>query len=106
MWRFLRITTTGRAETYVTARFMKTDEYFGTWGEHAGSWLVNSKNIFQMSRLNNEYMGTMGSWGENVMSWLGARGHDREFLLVRYEDMLEDTTREMTRIAEFIGLGE
>jgi len=93
-------------DTYVTARFMKTDEYFGTWGEHAGSWLVNSKNIFQMSRLNNEYMGTMGSWGENVMSWLGARGHDREFLLVRYEDMLEDTTREMTRIAEFIGLGE
>jgi hypothetical protein len=91
-------------DTYVTSRFMKTDEYFGTWGEHAGSWLVNSKNIFQISRLNDGYMGTMGSWGENVMSWLGARGHDREFLLVRYEDLLDDTIREMTRISEFIGL--
>lgn len=91
-------------ETYVTTRFMKTDEYFGTWGEHAGSWLVNSKNILHMSRLKNEFLGTMGSWGENVMSWLGARGHDREFLLVRYEDLLQDTHREMTRISEFLGL--
>jgi hypothetical protein len=91
-------------DTYISTRFMKTDEYFGTWGEHAGSWLVNSQNIFQISRLNNGFMGTIGSWGENVMSWLGARGHDREFLLVRYEDLLEDTHREMTRISEFMGL--
>lgn len=90
--------------TYVTTRFMKTDEYFGTWGEHAGSWLVNSKNIFQLSRLKNDFLGTPASWGENVMSWLGARGHDRQFLLVRYEDLLEDTQREMTRIAEFLNL--
>src|SRR5271170_1087818 len=48
-------------DTYITTRFMKTDEYFGTWGEHAGSWLVNSKNIFQISRLNDEFLGTMGS---------------------------------------------
>ena len=91
-------------DTYVTTRFMKTDEYFGTWGEHAGSWLVNAKNVFQISRLKNEFLGTVGSWGENVMSWLGARGHDREFLLVRYEDLLEDTRREMTRVSEFLGL--
>jgi len=91
-------------DTYITTRFMKTDEYFGTWGEHAGSWLVNSKNIFQISRLDNGFMGTVGSWGENVMSWLGARGHDREFLLVRYEDLIEDAQREMTRISEFLGL--
>jgi hypothetical protein len=38
------------------------------------------------------------------MSWLGARGHDREFLLVRYEDLLADTHREMTRISEFLSL--
>jgi hypothetical protein len=91
-------------ETYISVRFMKTDEYFGTWGEHAGSWMVNSKNIYHLSRLKNGFLGTPGSWGENVMSWLGARGHDREFLLVRYEDLLEDTQREMTRIAEFLGL--
>ena len=91
-------------ETYVATRFMKTYEYFGTWGEHAGSWLVNSKNIFELSRLKNSFLGTSASWGENVMSWLGARGHDREFLIVRYEDLLEDTQREMTRIAEFLHL--
>jgi hypothetical protein len=91
-------------ETYITSRFLKTDEYFGTWGEHAGSWLVNSKNLFHISRVKNGFLGTMGSWGENVMSWLGARGHDREFLLVRYEDLLADTHREMTRIAEFLRL--
>ena len=91
-------------EKYVTTRFMKTDEYFGSWGEHAGSWLVNSNNILQMSRLKDGFLGTMGSWGDNVMSWVGARGHDREFLLVRYEDLLEDTRREMTRISEFLGL--
>jgi len=91
-------------DTYVSTRFMKTDEYFGAWGEHAGSWLVNSKNVFQISRLKNEFLGTIGSWGENAMSWLGARGHDREFLLVRYEDLLVDTQREMTRISEFLGL--
>jgi hypothetical protein len=91
-------------EEYITTRFMKTDEYFGSWGEHAGSWLVNSNNILQMSRLKDGVLGTMGSWGENVMSWVGARGHDREFLLVRYEDLLEDTPREMTRISKFLGL--
>ncbi|MGO8793600.1 MAG: sulfotransferase domain-containing protein [Candidatus Sulfotelmatobacter sp.] len=91
-------------ETYITSRFMKTDEYFGTWGEHAGSWLVNSKNILHIGRLKNGFLGTPASWGENVMSWLGARGHDRDFLLVRYEDLLLDTHREMTRIAEFLSL--
>jgi hypothetical protein len=91
-------------ETYITTKFMKTDEYFGTWGEHAGSWLVNPRNILKISRLKRDYLGTMGSWGENVTSWLGARGHDREFLLVRYEDLLENTQREMTRISEFLDL--
>jgi hypothetical protein len=91
-------------DTYITTKFMKTDEYFGTWGEHAGSWLANPGNLFQISRLKSSFLGTIGSWGENVMSWLGARGHDREFLLVRYEDLLQDTLREMVRISGFLGL--
>jgi hypothetical protein len=89
---------------YISGRFMKTDEYFGSWGEHAGSWLVNSGNVSEISRLKDGFLGTMGSWGENVTSWLGARGHDREFLLVRYEDLLENAQRQMTRISEFLGL--
>src|SRR5580704_17421427 len=91
-------------DTYITTRIMKRDGYYGTWGEHAGSWLVNERNILQISHLNDGFMGAVGSSGDNVMSWLGARGHDREFLLVRYEDLLEDTEHEMTRISEFLGL--
>jgi len=47
---------------------------------------------------------TNGSWGENAGSWLAARHRDPEFLLLRYEDLLADTTRELTRVAKFIGL--
>jgi hypothetical protein len=91
-------------DVYVSTRFMKTDEYFGTWGEHAGSWLVNSRNIFKLSRLKNDFLGTPASWGENVMSWLGACGDSRKFLLIRYEDLLERTQQEMIRVSEFLDL--
>jgi hypothetical protein len=57
-----------------------------------------------ISRLKNDFLGTPASWGENVMSWLGARGHDRDFLVLRYEDLLADTQGEMTRIAKFLNL--
>src|ERR1700730_11895985 len=32
-----------------------------------------------------------GSWGENVSSWLATRQNDSGFLLLRYEDMMENT---------------
>lgn len=44
-----------------------------------------------------------GTWGENVGSWLAARYRDPEFLLLRYEDLLADTARELTRVAKFVG---
>jgi len=91
-------------DVYVKTRFLKTDDYFGTWGEHAGSWLANSRNIMKMSRLNNDFLGTPASWGENVASWLGACGDSRKFLLIRYEDLLERTQEEMTRVSEFLQL--
>src|SRR5467141_984715 len=34
-----------------------------------------------------------GSWGENVASWLATRQNRPGFLLLRYEDMLEDAER-------------
>ncbi|MGC2195350.1 MAG: sulfotransferase domain-containing protein [Terriglobales bacterium] len=43
-----------------------------------------------------------GTWGENVASWLFTRCKRREFLLLRYEDMMKDTSHELTRIAEFL----
>jgi hypothetical protein len=45
-----------------------------------------------------------GTWAENVASWLYTRGKRKEFLLLRYEDMMQDTTRELARIAEFLGV--
>lgn len=45
----------------------------------------------------------IGSWGENAGSWLAARNRDPEFLLLRYEDLLDDTARELTRVANFVG---
>jgi hypothetical protein len=45
-----------------------------------------------------------GSWGEHVGSWLGARRDGSDFLLLRYEDMLEDPLRALTSMAEFAGL--
>ena len=43
-----------------------------------------------------------GSWGENVGSWLGARQSDENFLLVRYEDLLQSTQGELEKIAAFL----
>lgn len=45
-----------------------------------------------------------GSWGENVSTWLMTRRDDPRFLLLRYEDLIEDTPRELGKIAAFIGI--
>jgi len=45
-----------------------------------------------------------GSWGEHASSWLSTRYGQPGFLLLRYEDMLQDTARELSRMAGFLGL--
>lgn len=91
-------------ERYVSEWFFRAGQHYGTWGEHAGSWLANEQNIGQVSRLKDSFMGTIGTWGENVTSWLGARGNCRELLLLRYEDLLEDTQRELAKVSRFLDL--
>lgn len=49
-------------------------------------------------------LGNFGNWAENVGSWLGAKEGDEDFLLVKYEDMLEDTEGEVRRVSRFLGL--
>lgn len=44
-----------------------------------------------------------GSWGQNVTTWLATRQDPSRFLLLRYEDMVEDTARELTKIVKFLG---
>jgi hypothetical protein len=43
-----------------------------------------------------------GSWGEHVGSWTGARAGDPNFIVVRYEDLLRQTYRELNRIASLL----
>lgn len=43
-----------------------------------------------------------GSWGENVGGWLATRYGRPDFLLLRYEDMVSDTERELARLAAFL----
>ena len=45
-----------------------------------------------------------GSWKENVASWLAARQGTDSFLLLRYEDMLEETAGELAKVASFLGI--
>jgi hypothetical protein len=45
-----------------------------------------------------------GTWAENVASWVYTRGNRKEFLLLRYEDMIKDTASELLRIAAFLGI--
>jgi hypothetical protein len=45
-----------------------------------------------------------GTWAENVVSWVGTRAGQSSFLLLRYEDMVADTTHELTRVSEFLGI--
>ena len=44
------------------------------------------------------------SWGEHVGSWLGTRMNRSGFLLVRYEDLLQDAPRELGRVGDFLGV--
>lgn len=43
-----------------------------------------------------------GTWGENVASWLYTRAQSSNFLLLRYEDMIADTARELARVARHL----
>lgn len=66
-----------------------------------GYLLENYVHDFVSGRLISADWGT---WAENVGSWLGAHRHSTEFLLLRYEDLLDDTARELRMIAEFMGI--
>lgn len=58
----------------------------------------------QYARLFLEEPGPYGTWAQNVESWTAAMAGNPRFLLLRYEDMLEDTARELCKIIAFVGL--
>jgi hypothetical protein len=45
-----------------------------------------------------------GSWGQNIATWLVAKQSNSRFLLLRYEDMIADTPRELAKIVQFLGM--
>jgi hypothetical protein len=45
-----------------------------------------------------------GSWNEHVAGWLSHRGNDKDFLVVRYEDIHSDPPAWAKRVAAFVGL--
>jgi hypothetical protein len=63
--------------------------------------LPNYVSDFVSGRLSSADWGT---WGENVGSWISTRRNRKDFLLLRYEDMLGNTTFEVEKIAAFFGI--
>lgn len=55
-----------------------------------------------VSRFVGGEIGPYGSWGENAAGWLATRHNRPGFLLLRYEDMLEDAARELSKVASFL----
>jgi hypothetical protein len=45
-----------------------------------------------------------GSWGQNVATWLYTSEGSPRFLLLRYEDLVADTARQLTKAATFLQL--
>jgi len=43
-----------------------------------------------------------GSWADNVKSWISMREGSSNFLLLRYEELKQNTPRELGRVAEFL----
>jgi len=45
-----------------------------------------------------------GSWGQNIATWLYTSEGNARFLLLRYEDLLADTARELAKVVTFLQL--
>jgi hypothetical protein len=65
---------------------------------------------FPLERYVHEFVNGMpmssawGTWAENVGTWVAARNGRPDFLLLRYEDMIEHTEPELVKVARFFGL--
>jgi Sulfotransferase domain len=90
--------------TYVTTQFLKRGHTYGNWGEHTGSWMVNSLNVVEMVHPKKFSGKALGATDEDQAHELVAQGHGREILLLRYEDLIKDTEQELRKVAEFVGI--
>jgi hypothetical protein len=49
-----------------------------------------------------DFDSSCGTWADHVMSWLAMRQGRSNFLLLRYEDLKENTGRELLRVGRFL----
>ena len=54
--------------------------------------------------MESEIEPKIGSWRDHVVSWTATRDGQKNFLLLRYEDMVTNTQKETTKIASFLSL--
>lgn len=58
-------------------------------------------NLFNLGNFYNEF----GGWGEHIHSWLDCElASSEKFLLIRYEDIKQNTLSSFTKILEFLSL--
>ncbi len=46
----------------------------------------------------------LGNWGDHVTSWLSTRGDRPGFVMLRYEDLIENPARELVKVANLLGI--
>jgi hypothetical protein len=51
-----------------------------------------------------EFWPRIGSWGDHVTSWLSTRQGQDGFMLLRYEDLKNDTRDALAKVAKFVGI--
>jgi hypothetical protein len=78
--------------------------FYGSDLEAAVSYMGDSAKTIgrSSSRLVFQLNQQVGSWSDHVASWLDDAA--MPLLLIRYEDMLADSVRELEKVARFLGL--
>ena len=56
----------------------------------------------QLFVAGSEKIISWGPWGDQVISWIATRGGREGFLLIRYEDLIEDPQRELGKISALL----
>jgi hypothetical protein len=90
--------------TYAAEWFIPGKGSGRTWREHVGSWMVNVKSFPGISGLQQAWGSPNNSSDAPSLLDLGACGHGRQFLLVRYEDLIADPGGGLARIAKFLSV--
>ena len=59
----------------------------------------NFLDLFLNGELDN-----YGSWSENVNSWVATKKEDKNFLIIKYENLKKDTLGSLSKIVNFLDL--